>query len=220
VTVISERRKNRRAEHKSSIALESLDPGTSMVATMFNYSRGGFYFESDTFISPGKEIFIGISGSPYASESNTYECHRVQVKWLKELYNSPYRYGYGVEHRDSVECSATDIIVTEQDEDNHLQKVKESEMELRKHPRRSFSKPVYFSAHNRYYQGLIRDISRGGLFIQTSDSISLGREIHLVIPHTKFDKNVMIRGKVVRLTPKGVGVKFTGLVKQKRRPKS
>jgi hypothetical protein len=214
VTVISDRRKNKRTAHKTSVALESLDPGTSMVATMFNYSKSGLYFESDTFISPGKEIFIGISGSPYAPEANTYQCHRVQVKWLKELYNSPYRYGYGVEHHDPVECSAANIIVTETDEDDHLQKGKESEMELRKHPRRSFPKPVYFSADNRYYQGLIRDISRGGLFIQTADSISLGHEIHLVIPGTKFDKNVMIRGKVVRLSRKGVGVKFTGLIKR------
>ena len=220
MTVISERRKNKRIDHKASVALESLDPGTSMVATMYNYSKGGLYFESDTFISPGKEIFIGISGSPYTAESNTYECHRVEVKWLKELYNSPYRYGYGVEHHDSVECPSVNVIVTEQDEDDNLQKVKESDMELRKHPRRSFPKPVYFSAHNRYYQGLIRDISRGGLFIQTTDSIALGHEIHLVIPHTKFDKNVMIRGKVVRLSPKGVAVKFTGLVKRKGSPKS
>ena len=216
MTVISERRKNRRTEHKTTIALESLDPGTSMVAAMVNYSKGGLYFESDTFISPGKEIFIGIAGSPYASEPNTYECHRVQVKWLKELYNSPYRYGYGVEHHDSVECTSANIIVTERDEDENLQKVKESEMELRKHPRRPFSKPVYFSADNRYFQGLIRDISRGGLFIQTADSVSLGNEIHLVIPNTKFDKDVMIKGKVVRLSAKGVAVKFTGLVKRNK----
>ncbi len=219
MTVFSERRKNKRTDHKTSVALESLDPGTSMVATMFNYSDGGLYFESDTFISPGKEIFIGISGSPYASDSNTYECHRVKIKWLKELYNATYRYGYGVEHHDPVECSAANIIVTEQEKDDNLQKVKESDMELRKHPRRSFHKPVYFSAQNRYYQGLIRDISRGGLFIQTNDSISLGHEIHLVIPDTKFDKNVMIRGKVVRMTQKGVAVKFTGLVKRKKSSK-
>lgn len=220
MTVFSERRKNKRTEHKTSIALESLDPGTSMVATMYNYSKGGFYFESDTFISPGKEIFIGIASSPYTAEANTYECHRVQVKWLKELYDSPYRYGYGVEHHDPVECTVANIIVNEQNEDDELQKEKESEMESRKHPRRPFPKPVYFSAHNRYYQGLIRDISRGGLFIQTADAISLGHEIHLVIPETKFDKNVMIRGRVVRLSPKGVAVKFTGLVKRKKSPES
>ena len=218
MTVISERRKNKRNAHKTSIALESLDPGTSMVATMYNYSRGGLYFESDTFISPGKEIFIGISGSPYAAEFNTYECHRVQVKWLKELYNSPYRYGYGVEHHNPVECSAAAIVAAEPNESQQLQKVKESEMELRKHPRRSFSKPVYFSADNRYYQGLIRDISRGGLFIQTADSFALGNEIHLVIPDTKYDKNVMIKGRIVRSSPSGVAIKFTGLVKRKKTP--
>ena len=216
VTVISERRKNKRNPHKTNISLESLDPGTSMVATMFNYSRGGLYFESDTFISPGTEIFIGISGSPYSSESTTYECHRVKVKWLKELYDSPYRYGYGVEHNDPVECSAASVIVAESDEDDHQKEEEESEMELRKHPRKSFTKPVYFSTDNRYYQGLIKDISRGGLFIQTDESFSLGNEIHLVIPNTKYDKNVMIKGKVVRMSQAGVGVKFTGLVKKEK----
>ena len=218
MTVSSDRRKNKRTEHKTAVALESLDPGTSMVATMCNYSKGGLYFESDTFISPGREIFIGISGSPYAAGSSTYECHRVKVKWLKELYHSPYRYGYGVEHHDPVDCSAASIVSAEAEGDKHLQKVKESEMELRKHPRRSFSKPVYFSADNRYYQGLIRDISRGGLFIQTADAFSPGNEIHLVIPETKYDKNVMIKGKIVRSSPKGVAVKFTGLVKRRKEP--
>ena len=216
MTVISERRKNKRVEHRTSVALESLDPGTSVVATMYNYSKGGLYFESDTFISPGKQIFIGISKSPYSSQTSAYECHRVKVKWLKELYNSPYKYGYGVEHFDSVECAAGNIIVVEQENGNDLQKTKDSDMELRKHPRRSFPKPVYFSASNRYYQGLIRDISRGGLFIQTDDSLSLGNEIHLVIPNTKYDKDVMIKGKVVRSNPKGVAVKFTGLVRRKK----
>ena len=216
----SERRNNKRTEHKTAIALESLDLGTSMVATMCNYSKGGLYFETDAFISLGKEIFIGIPSSPYSSKEKTYECHRVRVKWLKELHHSPYRYGYGVEHHDPVECPAGGIIVTETDEeddkDETQQEVKESEMELRKHPRRSFSKPVYFSADNRYYQGLIRDISRGGLFIQIADNISMGNEIHLVIPDTKYDKDVMIKGKVVRSGPQGVAVKFTGLVKRKK----
>ena len=37
---------------------------------------------------------------------------------------------------------------------------------LRKHPRKVYSKPIHYSAQNQFYAGLVKDISQGGLFIK------------------------------------------------------
>ena len=139
-----ERRKNKRADYETAVALESLEAGAPLVAKMFNFSRGGLYFESDSFISPGKEVFLGISKSPYSQDPSTYECHRVKVKWMKELYDSPYRYGYGVEHRDTVECLSVDA--DESDINGKVLQVERADKsaDTRKHPRKALARPVYF----------------------------------------------------------------------------
>jgi Tfp pilus assembly protein PilZ len=221
VAVSDDRRKFERSTYETAVALESLDAGTSVVATMFNYSKEGLYFETDSFITPGKEIFIGIAKSPYSQGTSKYECHRVQVKWIKELYESSYRYGYGVKHHDPIECYQANIIITgndEQNSDSERQKTEaiKTAQGLRKHPRKTFSRPVYFSTQNRYYQGRIKDISRGGMYVKTKDEFAIGQVLHLVIPETKYDKNVLIRGEVVRSSKSGVGVKFTGLLKRRK----
>jgi len=221
VAVTDDRRKSERSTYETAVALESLDADTSMVATMFNYSKEGLYFETDTFITPGKEIFIGIAKSPYSHGAGKYECHRVKVKWIKELYESSYRYGYGVKHREPIERSSANIVISENDEQkSDFKRQEKGETKalqgMRKHPRQAFAKPVYFSTHNRYYQGLVKDISRGGMFVKTNAELDAGQVLHLVIPETKYDKNVLIRGEVVRSSKSGVGIKFTGLLKRKK----
>jgi Tfp pilus assembly protein PilZ len=225
VAVIDDRRKSDRSNYETAVALESLDANTSMVATMFNYSKEGLYFETDTFITPGKEIFIGIAKSPYSHGTSKYECHRVQVKWIKELYESSYRYGYGVKHHDPIECSQANIVITGNNEQNvDFENQEEADTEtaqgMRKHPRKTFTRPVYFSTQNRYYQGRVKDISRGGMYVKTTDEFSIGQVLHLVIPETKYDKNVLIRGEVVRSSKSGMGIKFTGLLKRRKPPKN
>ena len=211
-----ERRKNKRADHETAVALESLEADAPLVAKMFNFSRGGLYFESDSFISPGKEVFLGISQSPYSRDPSTYECHRVKIKWMKELYDSPYRYGYGVEHRDTVECFAVNGGESDiNGKELQVERV-DKRTDSRRHPRKTLARPVYLSAQSKYFQGLIRDISRGGIFVETDDRFSVGQVLKLVIPETKYDKNVMIRGEIVRLSQAGVGIKFTGIYRRKK----
>ena len=61
---------------------------------MFNYSKGGFYFESDSVLNPGIQIYIGIKNSPYASLPDVLEYHRGEVVWRKEVKDSFFRFGY------------------------------------------------------------------------------------------------------------------------------
>ena len=86
--------------------------------------------------------------------------------------------------------------------------------EKRKKPRKESPMLLDFAVRDRVRQGFIHDISVGGVFIQTGESISVGQEILTIIPIPNSPKSVRIKGSVVRNTPNGIGVKF------KRQPKA
>jgi hypothetical protein len=207
-------RKEERYEHKSKVIVENLDAGPSLQGTMGNYSMGGLYFESDTLIRFGTIILIGIYNSPYSDTPRTYECLRVKIKWLKELHGKKYKYGYGAELLDKE---------TEKSDGNlHDTKpvlVGKSELspsqERRIHQRKSFLRPVYFVCNQKYYAGVTKDISNGGLFISTKDRLEVGQHMNIAIPDTIFDKGRMLRVKIVRVQEEGIGVKIVGILKGK-----
>ncbi|MGD8961792.1 MAG: PilZ domain-containing protein [Desulfobacterales bacterium] len=91
--IVSEQRDATRVKHKANILLENLPAGTHHKAKMYNYSRGGMYFESDYAPLPGTEIYIGIERSPYDASPDIY---RVQVRWRRELAATTSRYTFGV----------------------------------------------------------------------------------------------------------------------------
>ncbi len=78
----------------------------------------------------------------------------------------------------------------------------------RRHPRKRFASPIHFSAWNQFYAGLVKDISRGGIFIKSQDKFPVGQELTLVIPSPTTDKSLILSGEVVRINPEGFGVKF------------
>ncbi|MDX1707117.1 MAG: PilZ domain-containing protein [Desulfobacterales bacterium] len=98
----SEQRDAARVKHTADILLENLQAGTHYKARMYNYSRGGMYFESDYAPLPGSEIYIGIERSPYDASPDIY---RVQVRWRRELAaeNSRYMFGVGVKYHYPIE---------------------------------------------------------------------------------------------------------------------
>ncbi|GAF97266.1 unnamed protein product [marine sediment metagenome] len=89
----SEQRDATRLKHKASILLENFPAGDHYEAKMYNYSRGGMYFESDYAPLPGTEIYIGIEKSPYDFSPDMY---RAQVRWRRELATHDSKYGFGV----------------------------------------------------------------------------------------------------------------------------
>jgi hypothetical protein len=81
----------------------------------------------------------------------------------------------------------------------------------RKYPRRSYVKSVFFKCRRQHYKGLIINISRSGVFIETKNKFFYGQAIELVIPNIKIDKSVKLKGWIVRLSQNGVGVTFRRL---------
>ena len=62
--------------------------------------------------------------------------------------------------------------------------------------------PVDFSVQGRFYDGVIRNISKGGAFIKTSGTFSVGQDISFYFGKENMD------GTIVWIHPQGIGVKF------------
>ncbi len=87
---------------------------------------------------------------------------------------------------------------------------------LRKFNRKPFRRATIFACQNRYYAGLTRNISKGGVFIETRNHFSEGQIITLVISGTKIEKGVMLKGQVVHLNRRGFALKFLSLIKNNK----
>jgi len=89
-------------------------------------------------------------------------------------------------------------------------------IDLRRFRRKPFRRATIFACQNRYYAGLTKNISKGGIFIETRNSFAIGQTIKLVISRTKIEKGVMLKGEVAHLQREGFGLKFLSLLKDGR----
>lgn len=196
-----EKRDNARIDHQCLVTIENLKAGTINKAKMLNFSATGLYFEADNLLQPGEEIFVGIDNSPFAAEQGLYECYRVEIVWRKELKKSVYYYGYGARH--SIDYQKVSL---QEGESREWQ-------DIRRHQRRSYTKSVQFAVDDRIFNGLIRNISSAGGFIEVESNISAGQRITFVLP-LKNGQKAIVKGKVVWSAPDGFGVKFLRVDKQ------
>jgi len=67
---------------------------------------------------------------------------------------------------------------------------------------------VDYSTEDHVYKDFIRNISAGGVFIETRMPFTVGKEVSLTFPLPDSQKHIKIIGEVARTTPHGVGVKF------------
>ena len=203
-----EKRSDPRTIHKSPIKVEDIMAGKTYRARMVNYSKNGLYFETNCPLE-SEAIYIEMEYSPKASSSyNLKDRYHAVIRWHKKLEDSLFNYGYGVQY-----ISAPD---KENIQSSELKDAKKTSEDLRRHPRRPYRKTVLFTSQNQYYEGITNNISKGGVFIETNDKLSVGQIIRLVIPGTKIDKGVMLKGEVIHVKQRGVGVKFKSLLKKGR----
>jgi len=195
-----ENRDKTRFEHQSKVMLEKSDIGIQHGARMFNYSYLGLYFEADFRLQPETEIRIGISDSPFASKSDKYESYRGIIKWRKELKRSSYYYGYGVEFIKKA--------VEESDRGQYHG--------TRSHPRKAWTVPVKYESEKQTYEGITKDVSRGGIFIKTKNPVAVGQPIKVEIPLKKKNKIAKLTGEVIWSNRQGFGVKFLQSDKKNR----
>ncbi len=77
--------------------------------------------------------------------------------------------------------------------------------------------PAEFIIQGRLYQGqikninkggwTIRDVNKGGVFVETEMSFSIGQTVSMTYQSPTFGERNRI-GKIVWISPQGIGVKF------------
>jgi len=201
-----EKRSDNRSDFKLPVIVEDLK-GIIYKARMVNYSKNGLYLETDWLLQPGAEIYIEMEKS--LNTSNPFELperYRSLILWRAKLENTFYSYGYGVRHTPDEDRQAPQIRV--------LRETKISE-DLRKYPRKHFSNSVFFTSQNGYFEGLINNISKNGIFIETRDNFAVGQTVRLVIPGTKIDNGTMLKGEIRHRNNKGIGIQFKQILRHK-----
>ena len=80
--------------------------------------------------------------------------------------------------------------------------------EKRKHSRKTSLIAVECLTNDAPFTDFIQNISNGGVFIETDAPFYIGQQIILNFSPPNVENAIIVRGKVVRVDPKGIGVKF------------
>ncbi|MDY6838236.1 MAG: PilZ domain-containing protein [Thermodesulfobacteriota bacterium] len=89
--------------------------------------------------------------------------------------------------------------------------------ERRKTDRKPFSLSVQYATEHEILTDFPRDISSGGMFIETSASLPVGQQITLTLTPPNEGKTIKAAAEVVWTGPGGVGVRFTAMSKELER---
>lgn len=196
-----EKRKDLRHEHKSPVMIQILKSGTGHRGRMLNFGNHGLFLETNAELERGTKIAIGIENSPF--RTSTYENpdgYMATIMWQQDIRDNFFTKGYGLR------------LISK----HKLQKVRmgavQTDQEMRKHSRKPYHRPVYFTSQNQYFKGTIDNISRGGAFIAARGNFRVEQLIRLVIPGTKIDHGTMLKSEIIHTSPHGIGIKFKGLL--------
>ena len=78
----------------------------------------------------------------------------------------------------------------------------------RKNTRGTYTREVIFTVGDIEYHGFIENMSAGGVFIKTDESLSVGKAVEMTFPLSDKAKQVTFHAKIIRNTDDGIGVKF------------
>ena len=190
-----ENRKNARSDEFRPISIKDIKAGSSHRATMLNSSKDGLYFETDSRLQEGTQIYLGIENPSNALFADEFECKLAEIIWRKKLKRSFYAYGYGIK-----------FMTVAKTKEPGCQNQREG-IEERKYPRKHSSKSMHYAANNQILKGTSQNISFSGILIKTKNKLSVGQTIILSLP-SKTQNSLQIRGEVVWSDHEGFGVKF------------
>ena len=215
----TERRRYKRFKYEALISHDVSTNGNIYPGKMFNFSKGGLYFESEQPIYPGENLFVALAISPDSSGKDTQHHFEVRILWHKKVEGSPLCHGYGGKFLSTYD-SFTETGQIQEEEIK--KKVSPSydfggENDSRKHIRKPYRKMLLFTYDSVEYKGIVSNISRGGVFILTKDDFVLGGKIKLVHLALKTRNAAKETGWVVRKTLEGIGVSFERRTASERR---
>lgn len=153
------------------------------------------YFETDSFLQPGTKVYLGIDSSSQVEFIDEFECKLAEITWRKKLKKSFYNCGYGVKF----------FLPDKAIEPKHENQTRD--IDHRKHPRKHFANSVLYVADNQILNGISKNISASGIFIESKTRLKVGQTVVLSI-NFKNKKRVKMKCKVIRTNHQRFGVKF------------
>jgi len=78
----------------------------------------------------------------------------------------------------------------------------------RKHPRKQLTLPVDLEVERHVFKEATRDISKGGVYIETQTSFSISQEVKLNLKLPHKPEPLAVVGEIVRATSRGIAIKF------------
>jgi Tfp pilus assembly protein PilZ len=114
------------------------------------------------------------------------------------------------------------ILIKQLDRDTLLQRLRPfSDPDfrwVREYPRLRCYIQVDFAAGGKAYRSSIRDISAGGVFIETGDEFKPGQDIALCFSLAESDEMLAfkLKGKVMRVYQDGIGVQYVNMSRYQR----
>ena len=94
-----------------------------------------------------------------------------------------------------------------------LENWQKSKFEMRKYPRRTTLMDItYSSDQRRIFEDFVRNISAGGLYIETNLVTELGQKLTLTFSHPDSGDPIKVLGKIIRVDSEGIGVQFNKLL--------
>lgn len=185
-----ERRNEARFYFRAHIIVEESGVYFIHKARLVNFNSRGLYFETDLLLTPEAKIWIGIYDLSNRLFAEDYVRLPIEIVWRNHLTEVSFNYGYGA------------IEVLDDEPKN-----------LRKNHRKAFSKLTYFALKDnyKYYKGIIKNLSRGGAFIETNTELSNETDLKLVVPGP--NKYILIESELIHFKPTGFGVRFKDMSK-------
>ena len=71
---------------------------------------------------------------------------------------------------------------------------------------------AYSSDKRRVFEDFVRNISAGGLYIETNLVSELGQQLNMTFSHPDSGSPIKVLGKIVRVDSGGIGVRFNKLL--------
>ena len=192
----------------AEVSHDNLLPDVFYPARMYNFSTGGLYFESEQRLYIGDYINFRVKYPDRPSENHTHYQFGIEIIWRREAQHSSFKYGYGSKFINPNQTLENIIDLSRLEKQRIPQKSVEKEKDPRRHPRRPYNRSLVIIAQNRNYKGLMTNISRSGAFIKTQNNFAVGQILVILFPGHKKQKDVKLKGYVVRLNRSGVGVIF------------
>lgn len=203
-----ERRRYKRFIYEALISHDVSINNIVHTGKMYNFSKGGLYFESDQKIYPGEDIYVALAIHTDIPGKDTQLLFEVKIIWHRELTDSSFSYGYGGKFLNSDDAIIETGKIRETGKKLAVIKEFGEDSDSRKYRRRPCNKTLIFSYRNSKRNGFVANISPGGAFILTKDKFDLGGRLKLVIPGWKTTKEIKVIGWIVRLSKEGIGVSF------------